>query len=211
MSIDISAKDARRTEILRAALAVFLERGVEDASINEIRRRSGASTGSLYHRFGSKQGIAAALYLDALADYQQHFLTALTAAAHAERGIKAGVAAHLQWVQENTDLARYLFMDRDAEVRTVSREALHRLNRRFLEAVTAWLTPHIDSGHIRPLSYELLSALWLGPSQEISRHILTRRTTVLDPYLSTLADAAWTSLRVPSASARVGQTQQQAD
>ncbi|HTO27428.1 MAG TPA: TetR family transcriptional regulator, partial [Devosia sp.] len=41
----------RRRQILDAALSAFLERGYAATSIADIRARSGASTGSIYHFF----------------------------------------------------------------------------------------------------------------------------------------------------------------
>src|SRR5438067_10900122 len=62
---------ARRQVILDAALGLFTTRGLRATSVEDIRSASGASNGSLYHHFGSKEGIAAALYAAAIEDYQR--------------------------------------------------------------------------------------------------------------------------------------------
>lgn len=49
---------ARRATILKAALGCFIGQGVEATTIDDIRRASGSSIGSLYHHFGNKEGIA---------------------------------------------------------------------------------------------------------------------------------------------------------
>ena len=88
-----------REAVLDAALALFARRGYEATTVEEIRRVSGASIGSIYHHFGGKEGIAAALYLRALTDYQAGFLAAL----HARRGPRAGIEAvvrhDLDWIE----------------------------------------------------------------------------------------------------------------
>ncbi len=68
---------ARRTEIIRAALACFTELGFTPTGMVDIRRKSNASTGSIYHHFKSKEQLAAEVYLEGIRDYQEGFVTAL--------------------------------------------------------------------------------------------------------------------------------------
>jgi AcrR family transcriptional regulator len=53
--------DARRTLVLDAAQQVFLERGLEGASIREVAKRAGYTPGAIYSYFSSKEAIYAAL------------------------------------------------------------------------------------------------------------------------------------------------------
>ena len=53
---------SRRDAILEAALEAFDATGA--TAIEEVRRRSGASVGSIYHHFGNVDGVVAALYLE---------------------------------------------------------------------------------------------------------------------------------------------------
>lgn len=59
--------NSTRAAILSAAEAVFLEHGYSASAIAQIRQASGATTGSIYHFFGSKAGIALALWDERLA------------------------------------------------------------------------------------------------------------------------------------------------
>ncbi|MCD2195972.1 TetR/AcrR family transcriptional regulator [Actinomycetospora endophytica] len=54
--------DARRAEILEAALRIYAERPYADVSTTEIAREAGVARGLLNHYFGTKR----ALYLEAL-------------------------------------------------------------------------------------------------------------------------------------------------
>jgi AcrR family transcriptional regulator len=180
----------RRTAILEAALAEFNAHGVAGTSIEDIRRRSGASVGSIYHHFGGKDRIAQALYLDGLRDYQDGFIAALRDSASTRDGVKAGVRHHLAWIVDHRELARFLFLGRAAGERAIA-----ELNRRFFGAVTRWMAPAISCGELRDLTPEVLSALWIGPSQELARHWLAGRArTSLLEAAPVLADAAWKSL-----------------
>jgi AcrR family transcriptional regulator len=188
--------DARRRTILDAALEVFLESGV-DAAVEDVRRRSGASVGSLYHRFGSKEGIAAAVYVDALRDYQLEFVAALDGARDAAEGVRSAVRAHMRWVRGNPDRAQFLFAVAGADVRRAARTELRDLNDQFFARVESWLHRHVEAGEIRAVSIDVVYALWLGPSQEMARLWLARgRRGSLRTETALLADAAWRSLRV---------------
>src|SRR5881397_3930751 len=92
---------ARRRAILDAALAVFTERGYHQASIEEIRDRSYASVGSIYHHFGGKEELAAALYLEGLRDYHERFLAVLRARRDVETTVRGIVAGHLRWMADH--------------------------------------------------------------------------------------------------------------
>jgi AcrR family transcriptional regulator len=189
------ARASRRAAILRAALIEFTAHGVAGASIESIRRRSGASVGSIYHHFGDKDGIAGTLYLEGLGDYQGGFIAALTSAPSTREGVQDGVRYHLWWISEHRDLARFLLLGRDARVVVATERPLRELNKRFFAAVSNWMRPAVDRGELRSLEPELLTALWIGPSQELARHWLAGRSRIsLSEATPLLADAAWRSL-----------------
>ena len=57
----IKARDVRRSEIVEAALRLFIERGYDGTSINHIIGRAGISKGAFYHHFQSKEDLIEAL------------------------------------------------------------------------------------------------------------------------------------------------------
>src|ERR687896_779108 len=115
----------RRGEILASALALFNERGYTATSMNDIARHAGASIGSVYHAFEGKEDLAAAIYVDGLADYHRALLRELGREhAKAEDAVKGLVRNHLRWVKRNRALARYLFTSRDPEVAGATGQAL---------------------------------------------------------------------------------------
>jgi AcrR family transcriptional regulator len=187
----------RRAAILDAALAGFLEHGVADASIEQICVRAGASVGSVYHHFGDKGGLAGAVYLEALHDYQATFLAALERAPDdAEAGVRAGVETHVRWcLRKRPERARFLFFYGDT-ARNASPGALDRLNRDFFAQVLRWWRPHAHYGALLDIDLDLAYALWLGPVQEFCRLRLSGRTKLAPARATrTLADAAWQSLK----------------
>jgi AcrR family transcriptional regulator len=93
--------------ILDATARIVLEHGARAASIAAIARAAGAPTGSLYHRFGSRDGILATLWLRTV----RRFLTGILAAAAQEDPVEAGVAmaaATVDFVRDHPADARLL-------------------------------------------------------------------------------------------------------
>jgi AcrR family transcriptional regulator len=188
--------DTRRADILAGALKAFSEHGVARSSIGDIRHYSGASVGSIYHHFGSKDAIAAALYLEALSDYQLGFTEVLRSAETAEGGVKGAVQHHVTWIAEHPELARFLLTGREAGVVDAAEEHLHEQNRGFFRAVSDWVNPRVRGGELRALEPELMTSLWIGPCQDYARHWLAGRTRgSLNDAAEALADAAWRCMR----------------
>jgi AcrR family transcriptional regulator len=164
-------------------------------SIEGIRQRSGASVGSIYHHFEGKAEIAAMLYLDGLRAYQEGFLATLDEAASTRTGVEGAVYHHLAWIAQHRELAVFLLLERDAGVLAASSDALRILNVRFFRAVRDWTGPRTRAGELRDLEPEVLTALWIGPSQELARYWLAEGGRLsLTEAAPELAGAAWRSL-----------------
>lgn len=187
----------RRDQILEAARACFSEHGYAATTIEQIAARSGASNGSIYHHFGAKDGILAALYTSALASYQDELLALLRRFADdAEAGIRGAVVHHLEWVEAHPEETRTLFEHRAALERTARAGELRDQNRPVLAEVRAWVERHMAAGAIRALPPPAVAAVWFGPAQAVARdwiggRLRGRPTAVADE----LAEAAWRSFR----------------
>jgi AcrR family transcriptional regulator len=186
---------ARRRQIIEAALACFSELGFGETTMEQIRVRAGASTGSVYHQFRSKEELGVEVYLEGLGTYQAGFVAQLERHGEAEAGIRAIIAYHMGWVRQHPDWARYLFQMRQAAFLTASEQRIGELNAAFVGRVGQWLRPHVRAGRIRRVPRDLYAALLLGPCQEFSRAWLAGRADVdWDTATSELADAAWRTL-----------------
>ena len=178
----------RRETIWKAALDSFAANG--EIAIDDVRARSGASVGSIYHHFGGKDGIAAALYVEILRDYQAGVLRALGRSADAEDGVRALVRGHLRWVERNPERARFLLQGGAA--RAAAGDELRALNRELSAALADWVESRPE---IRPLPREVFYAAVIGPAQELSRHWLAGRVDSLSKLEAELATAAWRAVR----------------
>jgi AcrR family transcriptional regulator len=181
----------RKQEILDAALRGFAEKGLAGTTVEEVRRRSGASVGSIYHHFGDKEGIAAALYVAALDDYQRGLQALLVEGSDPERTIKALVRYHLRWVAADRDRARFLLSGRPPR----AAEGIAEVNRGAFRAMSKWLDGHVRAGRMPKLPFDVFYSILIGPAQEFCRHWLEGRMhTSMRAAERDLAAAAWRAL-----------------
>ncbi len=204
----IRASEARRRQIMDAALELFLETGVGNCRVEDLFERSGASVGSFYHHFGSKPGLAAALWLEILEKFHAGFLAELSRHRSARTGIRAMVRHHLAWVADDPQRAAYLFQCLEPEVFAICHEQENEMTTAFFAKSLEWLAARAAAGQIRqrsPLEYYVL---WMGPSLELARAWLMNvqkkwtwmgeehcRPEALLGMEKTLAEAAWQTLR----------------
>ena len=98
-------------EILDAALELASERGPHGATVVAIAQRLGAPSGSVYHRFASRDLILARLWIRTVRRFQEGFLKAVTLRDPMEAAA-ATVAHTLHWTAENPREARVLLLYR---------------------------------------------------------------------------------------------------
>ena len=190
-----AATRARKESVLKAALASFSELGIKETTIHHIQRRAGCSIGSIYHHFGSKEGIAEELFLDGIARLNQGMLRRIRAARSAEEGVKAVVEYYCEWSTRNRDLARYLH-SRDIDFSQAARDRLHQLHRAYIVAVFSWFAPFVESGEMRRLPVETYVPLISGPIQEYVRRWLSGQHAKGPRQVKGLfAEAAWTAVK----------------
>ena len=204
----VRASEARRRQILDAALELFLEAGVGDCRVEDLFERADVSVGSFYHHFGSKPGVAAALHLEILEKFHGDFLAELTRHRRARAGIRAMVGHHLAWVAEDPQRAAYLFQCLEPEVLALCHEEENRMTTAFFGGCAEWFEERAAAGQIRKLSFLEYYVLWMGPTLELRRAWLMnvqrkwtwmsaeqRRPEALFGAEKNLADAAWDVLR----------------
>jgi AcrR family transcriptional regulator len=189
--------ESRRKAILQAALKSFSTKGFTETTMEDIKRLSGASTGSIYHHFENKEMLAQALFLEGRSDLNATLLASI-ANKTLHEGIKALIYAYLDWFEQHPDLGQYVLQAGSTEylgsyVKVLSQKiqmALPKEN--FPQQFFDWLVPFIEEGTIAHYPQNLYVPLVIGPSREYVRHWLrTRITAEIHEAQEPLAEAAW--------------------
>jgi AcrR family transcriptional regulator len=152
--------------------------------------------GSIYHHFGGKEGLAAAVLLEAFADYQHGALQALEGDPSAEDGVKGLARHHAQWIAAHPDQVRFILGPRDPAVELAGQRAFKTMNRAFLRKVGAWRARRVSDGSLRDVPPGQFYALLIGPGQEYARLWFEGRGDLPDEDVAEeFARAAWQALR----------------
>lgn len=176
----------RRRDILNGALGAFLALGYDRTTMAEIRARSGASTGSIYHFFSGKADIARVLLEEAVAGWS--VLSRPTDDPDPARAaISGSVRGFLQWGRDNPDLVRLL---EDLRGREGLGDAEQRLREGQAQAAALYAR-WTAQGLVRAMPWPLAHALILGPAYSLLATKSRDKEGVTDEEIAIVVDAAW--------------------
>lgn len=183
-----------RQRLLGAALEAH-ESG--DFTVQSVLARSGVSLGSLYHHFGSFDGLAAALYAQCMADLLDHIVEALERARTARTGVQAVVTAYLSFVTAEASKARFIHASAYARYLPAHASLIARTKAPRMVRMAAWLAPHTAAGTVVDLPDPLTEMLLIGPVAELSRRWLNNPDIDLAKAAKLLPSRIWSALRAP--------------
>lgn len=184
-----------KRDILLSALACFNEHGLEPTTIDMIKAHCGTSVGNIYHHFGNKDGLVAALFFSALDDQARLLEQHWEGAESPRDGVAAMVYSYVDWVTAQPDLARFQFQARSAVAKGPRGEELTQRNRLRNRKVIDWLRAPEQRQALHDWPGELLPSLIIGQSESYCRAWLSGRVKASPhEYRDKLAEAAWRSV-----------------
>ncbi|GHF24394.1 TetR family transcriptional regulator [Streptomyces mashuensis] len=187
--------EATAEHLLTTALKVYASAGQQGFTVNAVTAAGGVSLGSLYHHFGSFDGLAAALYtrcmdrlFDAMADAVRRTRTART-------GVQAMVRAYLRFTEEHRDAALFLHASAYSGYLAAHAAQVHSAKLDKLAPLTGRLREYAERGEIAPLPASLVETLIMGPVAEAARrHLSGAHDFDLDRAMRLLPERIWRSL-----------------
>ncbi|MBI5927017.1 MAG: TetR/AcrR family transcriptional regulator [Aquabacterium sp.] len=189
------ARAQLKRRMLAGALACFNEHGIEPTTIEMILARCEASVGNLYHHFGSKEGLVAALFFCALQDQGDLIDAELAKAQTMREGVAALVYSYVDWISAQPELARLMFQARSAVSKGPHGSELQQRNRQRAKLVMSWFGEPGRAGRIKDWPMELLPSLIIGAAENYSRAWLSGRVKATPAQQrERLAQAAWLSV-----------------
>lgn len=184
------------TRLLDAALAVHEEHGRDGFTVQAVVAASGVSLGSLYHHFGSFDGLAASLYARCLGELLDAVVESLERARTARGGVRTVVTAYLGFVEERPERARFVHASAYASYLPAHAAAIAAAKAPRMARMAAWLAPHVAGGSVVELPEPLLEMLLIGPVAELSRRWLAGATELdLTQAAGVLPDRIWAALQ----------------
>lgn len=195
---------AKKRKILEKALQCFSEHGVESTTIDMICQETETSVGSLYHHFGNKEAIAAAVFIEGMRDFSDMVMgylsdierADLNPEQQAEQGIKALVYANVDWISDNPKWAQFVFHHRGMVSKGGASDKLKSDISIFYSKLIQLMGPLIESGVIKQFPPQVYGSFISGPVHEYARHYLAGRyTQPLVEHREVFAEGAWQALK----------------
>ena len=142
MSTDTSRYEHQRQEAIRAAAAVFAEKGFHGASTRDIAQRLGIKQGSLYYYFKSKEEALGEVCLFGIDEYVARMKTIAASEQPFEAKIMATITSHLTSYRERNEALKvhnderlYLPAEKRATLKAMGSDYRRRLEGIFEEGI----------------------------------------------------------------------------
>src|ERR1700712_983267 len=189
------ARQASRRSVLRHALTLFIENGLEATTIDDLRRASGQSVGTIYHHFKNKEGVVAALFFVMFDDQSRAIEARIAGLTDGRAAVQALIDAYTAWITAQPAGAHFVFLARDPVSQGPHGDDLRsRLQARYqpIDELPGRAAP---AGRILPLPADLIPALVLGATEFYARGWLAgRRQAAPASHSERFAEAAGRSL-----------------
>lgn len=186
--------EATAAQVLDTALELYAEQGEAGLTLSAITSASGVSAGSIYHHFGSLQGVVLALAQSWLGRLLGEVVGALQQVTDARGGVRALTETYLRFIQEHPDAARLMHsVTADREAITNARQ-LRGAQEARIAPLAAWLHAHQESGELVALPIPVLESLILGPVTSIARRWLAVGDIDIEEAIRTVPYHIWRSV-----------------
>ncbi|WP_214369501.1 TetR/AcrR family transcriptional regulator [Pseudonocardia sp. H11422] len=177
----------RERQILDAAVAVFSERGYQNASMDAVAERVGITKPVVYTHFGSKEGLLLACIARARTELLEVTSAAAAAAEGPEEMLRQGTRAFFDYL--DTQRPAWTLLYSEASVAGDALEEIRAQQTDFIAALLATQAPDADPQRLAGWAQVIVGAcerlaLWRGHDPRISSEQATEY----------LMDLAWTGL-----------------
>ena len=153
-----SMLEATRAKLIAAARAAFAQHGYAQASMDELTAQAGLTRGALYHHFGGKPGLLAAVVAQMDAEMDTRLEAVLRAYADPWAGFLAYCRAYLAMAQE-PEIRRIVLQDARAVLTGTEMDAQYLS---CIVYITGYLQRLMDQGVIVPGSAQAMARLLNG-------------------------------------------------
>jgi TetR/AcrR family transcriptional regulator len=175
--------------ILKKALELFSEKGYDATSVREICEAAGITKPTLYHFYGSKEGVYRAIVEGALERFRADMAGALAGQGALRDRLVRMACAYVDATLRQPDLARFIM----ALIHNPPRSAPATDFVGFYEAILQQLARAIDEavtrGQVAPGSTEVRLLVFMGALGEaMNGHLLAGRPDLTPALAETLVD-----------------------
>jgi TetR/AcrR family transcriptional regulator, repressor of fatR-cypB operon len=181
-------------QVLGAALNLFTEQGYFNTSIPDIVKASSVSTGSIYHYFRDKEGIARSLYDTLVERMESHFSEIEATYATAHDRCRAVIALLFELTEQEPAVMRFMLFSRHREFIPDQKPVCS--SRPFVQ-MREMVAAGMKGGEVREMTPIIAASAVFGGALRL---IQLRLDGILDAplpeYLDEIWQCAWRSVAV---------------
>lgn len=162
-----SRSKTTREKVLEAATGLVLEVGHERFSMKDLVERSGISNGSIFHHFGSKDGVLEEIFKRERREYLSH-VSHCTLAHDGDPCEALGEGARGAVLFQARDPQRYyrlIAQFSNSEWLREKQAMWNDLAADIERPVIEWALPHLASGRLPMMAPAAIQSLMLGPAE----------------------------------------------
>ena len=175
-----------RDKVLATALRLFTRKGYFNTSMRDITRESAVSTGSVYHYFKDKEGVAGALYRDMIERMRTELLQIMQAHGTAHDQCRAVVSLLFEITGREPDTMAFMLYVRHREFLPAERPVC---SSEPFEMMRAMVRRGMERGEIEPGDVMVASSCLFGGA---IRMITSSLDGILERPLGDCLDEVWT-------------------
>jgi AcrR family transcriptional regulator len=181
-----------KSRLERAALTLFVARGVAETTTREIAMAASVAEGTIYRYFPSKEQLALDLFLR----HHRALAEALTEAARPAKGLRARIEAivrcYCEWADRDWTLFAYHLLNQHSFLIQVPDDAPNPVT-----VVREVIAQAMKAGEIPRRNVDLAAASAIGVVMQAATYkVYGRFTGDLSAHVRFFADAAWAVLTI---------------
>src|SRR5687767_1307036 len=123
--IDDNKKNTRLPDVMRAAIHLFVKKGIHGATIKDIAKEAGVAEGSLYRHFKSKEDLAWHLFSTHLSQFTADLMTRVYPLSTAKARVRKFVEESFAAYEEDPELYSYLILREHSELAQYAQNYVH--------------------------------------------------------------------------------------
>jgi AcrR family transcriptional regulator len=186
----MAKKTDKRVAILEAMLDLVVKRGLHDAPMSALARKSGASPGVIYHYFSSKEELIRGVYEYVEGIKHEVFFRGYSDRMNARESLLHIWLNAYDFYRTRTREARFLDQYLNSPYCKMTGQDEKSTKDPTVKRIVKWMRPKKHGGVLRDLPPEAIDSLTLGLAASLARS----STEFSRSTLRGIADTVWTAI-----------------
>lgn len=175
--------------ILQKALGLFSEKGYDATSVREICEAAGITKPTLYHFYGSKEGVYRAIVDGALERFRADLVLSLGGEGSLRDRLVRMAQSYVEGTRREPDLARFVMALIHNSPRSAPATDLVGFYQGILDALARTVDAAVARGELRPGPTDVRLLVFMGALGEAMHgHLLVGRPDLTPELAETLVD-----------------------